>query len=171
MRTNVERLNEERMFTNISWNNYIVVIVLSAMGWYLFVGLRFYFNDLKEIAAGKRKLKFHGFQKENYKEFESQLNTPYLPKTTATDSPSEEFDTTFTQVDALIDQLKNVIADAAKTKLVKQEFACKIKSVLLQYPLIRDSSFSGSVSEVIVLECNKLGYFILTQPEAEALWG
>lgn len=159
------------MFTNISWNNYIVVIVLSAVGWYLFVGLRFYFNDLKEIAAGKRKLKFHGFRKENYQEFESQLNTPYLPKTTTTDSSSEEFDTTFTQVDALIDQLKTVIADAAKTKLAKQDFAYRLKSVLQQYPLIRDSSFSSSISELIVLECNKLGYSILTQPEAEALWG
>lgn len=158
------------MFTNISWNNYIVVIVLLAAGWYLYVGVRFYFKDLKEIAAGKRKLKFHGFQKENYQEFESPLNTSYLPKTTSTDYSSEEFDTTFTQVDTLIDQLKNVIADAAKTKLIKQEFAYRLKSVLQEYPIIRDSSFSSSVSEVIVLECNKLGYFILTQSEAEALW-
>lgn len=158
------------MFTNISWNTYIVVMVLLAAGWYLFVGLRFYFNHLKEIAAGKRKLKFHGLQKENYQEPEPQFNTPYLPNTTSTDAASAEFDNTFTQVDALIDQLKIVIADAAKTKLSRQEFTYHLKSVLEQYPLIRDSSFSSSVSELIVMECNKLGYFILTQSEAEALW-
>lgn len=158
------------MFTNISWNNYIVVMVLLAAGWYLFVGLRFYLNDLKEIAAGKRKLKFHGLQKENYLQSEPQLHTPYLPKTTSADAASGEFDNTFTQVDALIDQLRIAIADGAKTKLARQEFAYHLRSVLGQYPQIRDSSFSSSVSEVIVVECNKLGYFILTQSEAEALW-
>ena len=158
------------MFTNISWSNYIVVIVLFTAGWYVFIGLRFYFNDLREIATWKRKLQFRGLQNENFQEPESQLNSQYLPQATSIDSPFEEFDTTLEDVDALVDQLKIVIADAAKTKLSRQEFARHLKLVLAQYPLIKNSPLSSSVSELIVSECGKLEYAVLSQSEAEALW-
>ena len=46
------------MLRGISWNNYIVVIVLLLIAWYLFVGLRYYFDDIKDLVNGKRKLQF-----------------------------------------------------------------------------------------------------------------
>lgn len=158
------------MFTNISWSNYIVVVVLLTASWYLFVGLRFYFNDIKEITAGKRKLQFPGLSKVQYQEFPSQLNEQDLPKSTSSESPSVEFDTTFDDVDILVEQLNNSIADAAQKKLLKAEFIISLKSLMKEYPSIKNSPFSSSVSELIVSECEKLQYTILNQKEAEALW-
>lgn len=158
------------MFTNISWSNYIVVVALLGASWYLFVGLRFYFNDIKEIAAGKRKLLFPRFKRENYQRFPSSLNDPDFTKLSSSNSPFEEFDTTFDDVDILVEKLKNIITDAAQKKLLKEEFILSLKSLLDDYPSIKNSPFSSSVSELIVSECDKLEYTILNHNEAEALW-
>ena len=158
------------MFTNISWGNYIVVVVLLLASWYLFVGLRFYFDDIKEIVTGKRKLQFHRLGKTNYQEPQSELNYQNSPEVTSTQSSFEEFDPTFQDVDALVERLKSFIADAAKRKLLKHEFLDYIKLILKEYPSVKDSPFRSSVSELIVSECNKLESITLPQEEAEALW-
>ena len=59
------------MFTNISWGNYIVVVVLLATSWYLFVGLRFYFTELKDLATGEKKFPIRSFP-------QVQSNADYL---------------------------------------------------------------------------------------------
>ena len=153
------------MFTNISWGNYTVVVVLLLVSWYLFIGLRFYFAEIKEIVEGKRKLQFRGPIGESnaasdYLDFESRTS----------ESESAASNTIFHEVDGLVKRLKNVISDATQNKLVKQEFEDSMRSALLAYPLLRDSPYRSSVDELIVSECEKQGSILLTQQEVEALW-
>lgn len=155
------------MFTNISWGNYIVVVVLLLAGWYLFVGLRFYFDDIKEIVTGKRKLQFRRLGNTNYQEPQSELN--YLDFEINT-SESVASDTIFKEVDGLVKQLKNVITDATQRKLIKQEFQDYMRLTLTAYPLLRNSPYRSSVDELIVSECEKQGAILLSQQEVEALW-
>lgn len=158
------------MFTNISWGSYITCFALLAALWYLSVGLRFYFNEIKDIANGKRKLGVPFSKSEKYQEFPSALNDQYLSKSTLPTSPFSEFDSTFEEVDILIEGLKNIIADCSKRKLGKPEFITNLKIILKDYPSVKNSAFSFSVSEFIVSECNKLEYTDLNHKEAEALW-
>jgi hypothetical protein len=158
------------MFTNISWGNYTVAVVLLLTSWYLFVGLRFYFDDIKEIVTGKRKLQFRRLRSTNYQNSQSELNYKDSSEAASSESSFGEFDTTFQDVDALVERLKNVIADAAKRKLLKQEFIDYLRLVLKEYPSVKNSPFSSSVSELIVSECDKLESITLTQGEAEELW-
>ncbi|MCV9926304.1 hypothetical protein OIU83_01465 [Flavobacterium sp. LS1R49] len=160
----------ERMFTNISWTHYIVVIVLLVASWYLFVGLRFYVNDIKEIVTGKRKRPMGELGDTNSYESQAMLNSQEALQTNAAQSSFGEFDSTFQQVDGLVERLKSVIANAAKRKLLKQEFMDYLRLVLAEYPTIKNSSFSPSVSELIVSECDKLDAVTLSQEEAEGLW-
>lgn len=158
------------MFTNISWGNYIVVIILLLASWYLFVGFRFYFDDLKEIISGKRKLQFRGFENSNYQDPQSELKYQESPEAISDQNSLGEFDTTFQDVDALVGRLKSFIADAAKKKLVKKEFTYYLQLLLREFPSVKNSPFNSSVSELIVSECDKLESINLTQKEAEALW-
>ncbi|PTS98416.1 hypothetical protein DBR27_14440 [Flavobacterium sp. HMWF030] len=158
------------MFTNISWGNYIVVIILLLASWYLFVGFRFYFDDLKEIISGKRKLQFRGFENSNYQDPQSELKYQESPEAISDQNSLGEFDTTFQDVDALVGRLKSFIADAAKKKLVKKEFTYYLQLLLREFPSVKNSPFNSSVSELIVSECDKLESITLTQKEAEALW-
>lgn len=157
------------MFTNISWGNYIVVVVLLLASWYLFVGLRFYFDDIKEIVTGKRKLQFRRLGNTNYQEPQSELNYLDFEITTSESEPAGS-DTIFQEVDGLVKRLKNVITDSTQRKLIKQEFQDYMRSVLTAYPLLRDSPYRSSVDELIVSECEKQGSILLSQQEVEALW-
>lgn len=158
------------MFTNISWGNYMVVVILLLASWYLFVGFRFYFDDLKEVISGKRKLQFRGFENPSYEDSQSELNYLESPKAISEQTSFGEFDTTFQDVDALVARLKNFITDAAKKKLVKKEFTYYLQLLLREFPSVKNSPFNSSISELIVSECDKLESITLTQKEAEALW-
>jgi hypothetical protein len=158
------------MFTNISWGNYIVVVTLLLVSWYLFVGFRFYSDDLKEVISGKRKLQFRRLGDPNYGDFQSEENDQETPAPTSSQPTFGEFDMTFQDVDALVARLKSFIADAAKRKLLKQEFLDYIQLIFKEYPSIKDSAFRSSVSELIVTECKTLDTISVTQAEAEGLW-
>ncbi|MFV8347576.1 hypothetical protein [Flavobacterium sp. ZB4P13] len=153
------------MFTNISWGNYTIVVVLLGASWYLFVGLKFYFTELKDIATGKRKFQFR-----SYPEIQSNISYQESPDTSSSQSFLTESDQTFQDVDHLVERLKNVVADAAQRKLHQQEFVDYLGLVLTEYPSVKNSPFRSSVSELIVSECDKLESIHLTQQEAEALW-
>ena len=158
------------MFTNISWGNYIVVVILLLASWYLFVGFQFYFDELKDVLLGKRKLQFRRLGDPNYRDFQSEENDQVLPETISNQTSFGEFDTTFQDVDAVVAKLKSFIADAAKRKLLKQEFLDFIQLILKEYPSVKDSAFRSSVSELIVTECKTLDSINVTQAEAEGLW-
>ncbi|WP_394776333.1 hypothetical protein [Flavobacterium sp.] len=158
------------MFTNISWSNYIVVIILLLASWYLFVGFRFYFDDLKEVLSGRRKLQFRGFENPNYQDPKFELKAQESPEEISEQASFGEFDTTFQDVDALVARLKTFIADAAKKKLVQKEFTYYLQLLLREFPSVKNSPFNSSISELIVSECDKLESINLTQKEAEALW-
>jgi len=158
------------MLTGISWNNYIVVVVLLSISWYLYVGLRYYFDDIKEFVTGKRKLQFRGLERKlipksdydfDYQKSDEILNVPV------------EFETVnpvFNEVEDLTARLKNAITDAAQKKLVKSEFEDRLRFILKEYPSLRDSPFRPSLNELIVSECERQESVLLTLEEVEALW-
>ncbi|MFH7012405.1 hypothetical protein ACHRV5_11060 [Flavobacterium sp. FlaQc-52] len=156
------------MFTNISWSNYIIVVALLLTSWYVFVGVRFYLDEIKNLISGKQRPQFRKSQ-DSY-ESTTMSDSQEVTALSYPQSSFGEFDTTFKDVDNLIERLKSVIAEAVKSKLLKQELIDYFRSVLLEYPSIKNSSFSSSVSEFIVSECEKSEAVSLTQAEAEALW-
>ncbi|KQO24955.1 hypothetical protein ASF10_07220 [Flavobacterium sp. Leaf82] len=158
------------MFTDISWGNYMVVVILLLASWYLFVGFRFYFDDLKEVISGKRKLQFRGFENSTSQDTEPELKDQDYPELTSNQTSFGEFDITFQDVDALVARIKTFITDAAKKKLVKKEFTYYLQLLLREFPSLKNSPFNSSISELIVSECEKLESITLTQKEAEALW-
>lgn len=148
----------------------MVVVILLLASWYLFVGFRFYFDDLKEVISGKRKLQFRGFENPNYQDIEPELKDQDSPELISNQTSFGEFDTTFQDVDTLVARLKSFITDAAKKKLVKKEFTYYLQLLLREFPSVKNSPFNSSISELIVSECEKLESITLTQKEAEALW-
>lgn len=157
------------MFTNVSWGNYIFGIALISVSWYLYVGVRFYLDDFKNILSGKRKLQFRtpGFEMpSDHSDFSFQK--PGQDNVPAT--ANEGIDPTFQDVDNLVERLKSVISEAGQRKLVKEEFKDYLASVLKDFPNLKDSPFQSSISELIVSECEKIESISLSQMEAEALW-
>lgn len=155
------------MFTNISWGNYIFVIVLLLASWYLFIGLRYYLFDITEIVTGKRKLR-----NRSIKGLEIHYDVVHPQTFTgASKHPSfGETEETILDIDAFAEKLKNMVKDANQREVIKSEFIGHLSSLLTEYSSIKNSPFRSSVSELIISECEKLDTISLSLEEFEDLW-
>lgn len=153
------------MFTNISWGNYVFVVLLLVASWYLFVGLRFYFAEVKSIVAGKRNFQFRSFS-EVPSNFGYQDSYDSLPS----QSQATESDQTFQDVENLVEKLKNLSGDALRRKLPKKEFMYYLSLVFNEFPTVKNSPFRSSICELVVSECDKLELIHVTQQEVDVLW-
>ena len=156
------------MFTNISWADYLSAVFLLLAIYYVYVGVRYYSGDLKDLLSGKRKLNFRA----------SRADSPAGPSPQFTDNgdrpagpPFEETtDDDFAEVEYLIGRLKEVIADASQRQLIPQEFKHYLRLTLKEYPAVKISALRPSVNELIVSECEKYGAVTVSAEEVDVLW-
>ncbi|WP_423147804.1 hypothetical protein [Rubrolithibacter danxiaensis] len=155
------------MFTNITWTNYFIVIILLLTIYYLFVGIWFYYQDLKNL-VDKRKL-----------QVTPDLNKPlscYSNNTKLDQSESFENsvqsteDNPFQEVEHLVSRLKEAVKDASDKKALKQEFSQYLYLILKEYPALKISPFQSAINELITSECAKYGSIILSEDEVVKLW-
>jgi len=154
------------MFTNISWSTYSMVMLVLLCGWYLFVGVKYYHEEIKSILTGR------SLQPENlpvtaksvHFNFGTETNNETLTSAFADSDP------TFQDVDNLVARLKTVIGETSIGNLGKAELKNYLLMVLSEYPTVKNSPFQLSVSEFIVSEFEKTGSVLLSLQEAEELW-
>ncbi|MCK9639217.1 MAG: hypothetical protein M0R39_04850 [Prolixibacteraceae bacterium] len=156
------------MFTNISWTDYFVAVVLLLAIYYLFVGLRYFSADLKDLFSGKQRPNFSVALPRD-KGGEDILSTE---ENYPNESPAFETttDDDFAEVEHLIERLKGVIADASDKKLIPQEFKQYLHLVLREYPNIKNSPLRSSINELVASECEKYGAVTLSEDEVDLLW-
>ena len=156
------------MFTNISWSDYIIAVAILLTVYYLFVGMRYYSADLKDLLSGKRKLKFWAaLPPDTGEEGTYPAEENYQNEATAFETTTDD---EFAEVEHLIERLKNVITEASQKKLIPQEFRQYLHLVLKEYPSIKSSPLRSSVNELIVSECEKHGAVTLSEDEVDMLW-
>jgi len=157
------------MFTNISWTDYFVAVILLLAIYYFFVGVRFYSADFKNLFSGKRNPNFrtaqpHDTAGEGILSSEENHTNERPAFAITTD------DNDFAEVEHLIDRLKSVIADASGKNLIPQEFKQYLHLVLQEYPNIQNSPIRSSINELVASECEKYGAVSLSDDEVELLW-
>jgi hypothetical protein len=144
----------------------MAVVILLAI-YYLFVGIRYYSRDIKDLLSGKRKLNLKTAISNNLNREDLRYEEDSRP---ADASFGETTDEEFAEVEHLIERLKALIADASGRKMIPQEFKQYLSLVLKEYPSVRSSSLRSSVNELIVSECQKYGAVTLTEEEVDLLW-
>ena len=157
------------MLTNISWTDYFIAVSILLTTYYLFVGMRYYSADLRDLVSGKRELKFRAVIPDDTDESESFQSSEnnYNVVSTALETTSDD---DFAEVEHLIERLKSVIEDASGKKLIPQELKQYLHLVLQEYPNIKNSPFRSSINELVASECEKYGAVKLSEDEVERLW-
>ncbi|SDW51031.1 hypothetical protein SAMN05444410_103157 [Hydrobacter penzbergensis] len=154
------------MLKSISWSDYIIAVAILLAIYYLFVGMRYFSVEIKDLLSGKRKLKLKAALPNN--------RAAYNPDDEQSQQEIGGFENTtddeFTEVEHLIERLKDVITDASRRKMIPQEFKQYLSMVLKEYPSVRYSPLRSSVNELIISECQKYGTVTLNEEEVELLW-
>lgn len=158
------------MLTGISWNNYIVVVVLLSVVWYLFVGLYYYFDNIKDLVTGKRKLQFRSLVGKPISKSDSDFDYQKSDEILNAPVEFETVDPVFNEVEDLTASLKNAISDATQKKLIKSEFEAHLRFILMEHTLLGNSPIRPSINEFIVSECEKQESVPLTHQEVDSLW-
>lgn len=163
------------MFRNITWTNYIVVIIVLLAIYYLFIGIRFYFRDLQDFLTQRRKDNKHflsdeiidGILQSSHAEpFEESQSEQLIPDS----SFAQTSDDTFEDIERLIVQLKEAICDAGTKTYTREEFFLLLRLILIEYPHLKDSPFQSALNELIVSECEKYGSIVISEEEVVMLW-
>jgi len=156
------------MLTNISWTDYIIAVAILLAVYYFFVGIRYFFADLKDLVSGKSNLKFMvGMSYDAVRESIQTSEKNYNGESPAFETTTDD---DFADVEHLIERLKSVISDASGKKLIPQELKQYLSLVLQEYPNIKNSPFRTSINELVASECEKYGAVTLSEDEVELLW-
>ena len=150
------------MFTNISWTTCILVVILLLAVWYLFIGLRFYFNDLQNLLARKGKRDVELTNDENY----STPNAEY----TSEQTEASDTDSLYHEVENLTRKLKETIADASSKNYHREEFIFLLQLTLKECPHLKGSPYQVAINNLIISECEKYGSLHLSAEEQVMLW-
>ena len=162
------------MFTNISWTNYFYLVILLLLIYYIIIGLRFYSDDLKSLLSGNRKSNLSLSQTKAWDKENGNNSIAHEPVQSeffgAGNTFSETSDDTFSEVERLIDRLKDAIAEAFEKKYVKQEFFLYLQLILKEYSKLKTPPFQSIINELIISECAKHGSVMFNEDEVVALW-
>ena len=159
------------MFTNISWTNYIIFVVLLLAAWYIIIGLKFYFRDLQNILSGKTNLAFRGIHKEYSSDKSEEIKISGPSEFHRKSFPNEEeTDKLFQEAEELTSKLKDAISDAASKNYNKEEFTFLLQLTLKEYPALKGSPFQVAINNLIASECDKHSFIRLSAVELGMLW-
>ena len=157
------------MFTNISWSKYCIAIGLLVIIWYVFLGFRFYYQELKQFLSGKQNIKFSTLKNKKIEQSCLVTNDTANSKSSLSASFSESLGT-LEDADELSNILLNAITESSERNLSKDEFRYYLQLILKDFPLVKDSTFRTMINEVMVSECEKHPQMILTYAEVDGLW-
>ena len=155
------------MFTNITWSNYSIAIGLLLLIWYSFLGFRFYYQELKQIGAGKRKIQLPVLGGNRIRQTRFESNEMNNSKSELSFSESS---CTLEDTEQLSSLLINAIREGVERNFSKEEVQIYLKLILNDYPSLKESSYRSTINELMVSECEKHPRMILTYAELDGLW-
>lgn len=150
------------MFSSISWIDYITVVTILLIVYYLFVGARYYSVELKELISGKRKL---NFKRAPINELSTEEGV--LAEKDASDQPKNDDEL---NAERLAVHLNQVISYASKRKLAPEELKQHLQLILREFPEFKDTALQSSINNLIISECEKHGAATLREEELKMLW-
>ncbi|MEP7079816.1 MAG: hypothetical protein ABI784_03760 [Ginsengibacter sp.] len=86
------------------------------------------------------------------------------------DISSETSDNNFSEVEYLIDKLKDAIAEASDKKYIKQEFFMYLQLIIKNYSHFKNTPFQSMINELIITECAKHSSVAFDEDEVKTLW-
>ena len=132
------------MFTQISWSNYFIIILLLAAGYYLVIGYLYYRHDFLKIISGKKK-----------------VANDYVAAFPNQDSVIQSFS----------DEVCAYMNEVAKNKQQnKSNIIHSLKLLLRKYPSLSDLSIKESIQNIINNGCKTYCSIHLSAEELSELW-
>jgi len=157
------------MLNSISWNSYIVTVLILLVLWYLFVGLRYYSYEVKQIISGRKKISFPSLGNRLKNDSFESSNPGEITETNLNEAFDESF-ATLDEVKELSSRLTAAVLESAEIERSNLEFKNYIRLIFSDYPYVKISSLRSNVNNLLAFETKKYPELLLTSIEADELW-
>jgi hypothetical protein len=142
------------MCSSISWEQFILVIVVIVSLYYGYVGVSYYRKDLLYWLTGK-KLPSASLQ--------PVVSPATMPKDAAAANPLLPL------VHDLVDEIRALL-QAEGVTADKEGLVGKLSRLLQKYPTLKETSFQPSINQLLTIECKNHCSVDLDENEIRALW-
>ena len=140
------------MFTEISWNSYLTIVIVLLAVYYVFIGLLYYSSNIVGLLSGK---KF------------TQRDT--LTSVVGMDTLTEKKNL-FQTAHSLSDEIQAYLNEAGRNSLNKEDVVQSLKVMLAKYPVIKDLPFRDVIQNLIRTEAETYCFIHLSEEEINELW-
>jgi hypothetical protein len=159
------------MYIESPWTTYAVVLSPLTLGYYIFIGYKFYRQDLRSAFSGKQNRPVKKIKRPtpSISVITEEHNEQELvePEATEPTLPDEE---TYHKVMGLTAHLKDAIEEAHEKQYNKNDLMLLLQMLLKDYSYLKDTPFRVSINNHIEAECAKYGSMLLSKDEIEELW-
>lgn len=159
------------ILTNVTWLNYLIVIAVVLVLYYLFIGIRYYSDELKEVFTLSSSTKQNSSLRASDTGNHTNVNeAPILEEFEQSEGFEDTVDETFEMVERLIATLKSMIQDSAEQQLDNVTFSERLRKILEYYGDLKHSQFQFAINELIISECEKIDFNPPSEDELLGLW-
>jgi len=141
------------MLKNIPWSNFLLMIAILTIGYYLVVGLVYYRSSIQAIFRKGRRSSSVTSDQGGAQE---QLD------------PADVRDD-FASTKEAIDKLKSVIERATADGVDRQDLLHVVSFHLQPYKILHGTAFGVAINNSITRECDQCGHN-LSEDELDAIW-
>jgi hypothetical protein len=142
------------MCSSISWEQFILVIVVIVSLYYGYVGVSYYRKDWLYWLTGK-KLPSASLQ--------PVVSPATMPKDAAAANPLLPL------VHDVVDEIRALL-QAEGSAVVKDDLLDKLRRLLQKYPMLKNTTFQPSINQLIAVDTKSQCSVELVQDEIEGLW-
>ena len=139
------------MLKNISWQNFVVLIVWLLIAWYCFVGVVYYAKDIKKILR-----------------FKSIRSNP--KQNNSIDDITENVADSFARSKNLRDDIALILQKATQYKFPKEELVMALQLSVRAYPDLHQSAFQVAINHYIACESEKQCSTSFSDEELRNIW-
>lgn len=157
------------MFTQISWGNYTTITIVLLLFYYLFIGFRYYRNDLIQLFTGRK------ISRDNRLGFTAteslSMDFPELDVKNTDPESSFEKPNIIRSTQLLADEINAFTVEAGRNTLQKDDIIQSVKLLVAKYPAIKNYSILRIViDEVVIKACKDNCSIHLSEEELSGLW-
>jgi hypothetical protein len=150
-----EPSKQKSMCSSISWEQFILTIVVLVILYYLYIGVSYYRKDWLYRLSGKKPPN-------------ASPRPVASPATKTTVSP--EPNPLLPLVHDLVDEIRAFLSAAGKIE-DKESFLTKLRQLIQKYPTLKDSPFQPSINQLIAIDTKSQCSVELNEDEIDGLWG
>ena len=133
------------MLSNVTWGEYLITLIVLVVLYYLFIGYKYYREDIRWILSGN------------------------LPKRGQAGQPLAK-DDTFEELQAIVNDLKYAVLDKAGKGISKTELLTRLKYRLVNYSGLQKPAFRLAINNWIISHAKEMCGVELTEQELNNNW-